>query len=76
MKHYNPPRPPAPQFDDDGAVTKAAEKKPRSESWWVKHAAPEARAEFMAAAAARDAEMRDTSPAWRSQYKPNQLTPS
>jgi hypothetical protein len=75
VKHYNPPRPPVPQFDDDGKVTKPAEKKPQSESWWAKHAAPGARAEFMAAAAARDAEMRE-SPAWRSQYKPNQLTPS
>jgi len=40
-------------------------------AWWVQFAAPDKRAEFMTAAAARDAEMQK-SPGWRSQTKVNQ----
>lgn len=39
--------------------------------WWVAHAAPGQRDQFQQAAAARNAEMREKSPAWRSQTKPN-----
>lgn len=40
--------------------------------WWVAHAAPGQRDQFQQAAAARNAEMREKSPAWRSQTTSNQ----
>lgn len=39
--------------------------------WWVVYARPDQRDAFQTAAAERNAEMREKSPAWRSQTKPN-----
>jgi hypothetical protein len=54
----------------------AASKKPKGTDepgWWVKYAAPDARDQFIDAAAARNVEMIKTSPAWKTQTKPNSL---
>lgn len=60
-----------------GTRQKAAPRtvKPGAEpAWWVQHAAADApRDGFSTAAAARDAEMRETSSTWRSTTKPNSV---
>lgn len=74
----NAPAPPAKYQRPDypiGTRQGATKKAPPSNEpgWWVRFAAPDQRDAFQSAAAARNDEMREKSPAWRSQTRPNNV---
>jgi DNA-binding Lrp family transcriptional regulator len=72
LASWQQPAPPVHRttFEDESTAVAARKPKPSTDSWWAKHAAPEAREDFMRAAATRNAE--DSTPAWRSQGRVTQ----